>query len=125
MRTAWTPPDSVMNLGSVLLPKVRLQPLPPPEYRLLLADRIDRLIKKETPERARELLRQYEPMENLTLEPETAAEVLAENSEWLRERAAFPKEAANPPFKNSPETAAMLESETLEEFLATLYHDSE
>ena len=49
--------------------------------------------------------------------------LLAEYSEWLRQRAAFPPLGVEPPLKHSPETQEALEEETLEDFLALLYRD--
>lgn len=124
-KIAWTPPDSQWGLGSVLLPAQPEGRLTSQQYRLLLAQRINRLVRKAGLEAARDLLARYEDVEKLSLarEPRAAGELLAEYSEWLRQRAAFPPLGVEPPLKHSPETQEALEEETLEDFLALLYRD--
>lgn len=124
---AWTPSGSLMGLGSVLIrPEQALKPLTYTAYRLLLAERIDRMVGREDPEDARALLLVVEENEPLSVasRPETAGEILAEHSSWLTERAGFRLEEARPPFCHSPETEAAMAEERLEDFLGTLYHVS-
>lgn len=124
-KIAWTPPDSQWGLGSILLPAQPAERLTRERYQLLLAQRIDRMVQRAGLEQARALLARYEEVERFSLakEPQVAGEILAENSEWLRQRAAFPWAGVEPPLEHSPETEARLEEETLEEFLALLYRD--
>ena len=80
------------------------------------------MIAKEEPEDARELLVVLEGVEHLT-QPEDLKGVgmlMVENSEWLRERAAFPMEPIKMPLTPDP-TAP--EEDSLEEFLSLLYQD--
>lgn len=123
---AWSPIDSQLGVGAVLFHRQPTELLTRSSYLLKLASRIDRLVAKEEPEDARALLAQYEDIEGLELasDPATAGIVLAENSEWLLERSGFPADGIEPPFGHSEETAAFLAEETLEDFLAALYHES-
>ena len=101
--------------------------LTPSEYRLRLAERIDRLVAAESQDAATRLLRMAEEQENLSLadEPTMAGEILVENSAWLRERAAFPtRPVPASKIRHDRAVAQALESETLEEFLSLLYHDA-
>lgn len=120
---AWTPPGSQFGLGSILTPQVKV--LEPDQYRSRLADRINRLVGRETKERAATLLRQAGEHEPISPENDLprAGEILANHSQWLRERAAMPSQPVKGPLKDNPEIKGHLEDETLEEFLGALYHD--
>ncbi len=121
---AWTPPGSWRAVGTVLIPKqATLRPITAAQYRGYLAARIDRLVSKEDPEDANYLLRVVEETEKLMVadRPETAGEILVENSDWLLQRAAFPGEPVWVT-EDDPETKEALRDETLEDFLARLYY---
>ena len=127
---AWTPPDSEGRIGSVRLRSRPLKALTPAEYRSALADRIDLLVGREDPRAAIELLRKCEEMEGLSIQDPkhlpSAGELLVENSEWIRERAAFPRNPVpRQAVQDEPETAVFLEQETLEAFLTALYLEHE
>jgi hypothetical protein len=106
-------------MGTVLLRRRPLKPLTREQYLLALSDRIDRLIAKETPERAKEILAPIEAQENLSLRfPGQAGEALAE-SERLRELSGangrFPVPLSK--LTHDPRAEDRLEAETLEEFV--------
>jgi hypothetical protein len=115
---ALTLPNSQRGLGSIRL-HAPAKELTRSEAKLALANRINRLIRKEEPARAAALLRAYEAEEGLELEPATAGEVLAENSDRLSQ--AMGQDWPVTATEHDPATEARLEEETLEEFLATLY----
>lgn len=122
-RIAWTPDRSEQGMGTVLLRRRPLKPLTREQYLLALSDRIDRLIAKETPERAKELLAPIEAQENLSLRfPGQVGEALAE-SERLREMSgANSPQFPVPPSRltHDPRAEDRLEAETLEEFVSSL-----
>jgi hypothetical protein len=116
---AWTMPNSKRGMGSIRL-RVAPKDLTREAMMGALATRIERLIRKEDPERAAEILRQYEQEEGFDLELGTAAMVLAENSDRLWE-AVGPQDWPVTATEHDPETETALDAETLEEFLAKLY----
>ncbi len=121
-RIAWTPEGSVRGLGSVMI-RMPFEELTRQEHLHALAQRIDRLVAKETPEVARALLDVLETEERLVAPRNLKAvgELLAENSERLLESmgGGFPVPRAM--IRHEPETQDRLEEETLEEFLLALY----
>lgn len=125
---AWTPPESQGYLGSVLLQDQPKKALSPSQYESALARRINRMVKKEKPERALELLQASAANENLVVSDKSqlanVGDLLVENSEWLRERAAFPNQPVPAPLKPEPETLQALKHDSLETFLSVLYRDS-
>tara|TARA_R110002073_G_scaffold257777_1_gene420771 strand:- start:141 stop:512 length:372 start_codon:yes stop_codon:yes gene_type:complete len=117
---AWTPPNGPM--GKVRLPKMPTEPLTLSNYRGAMASRISRMIKRETPERAAELLEVTFDRENLRTDNNlpAAGEILAENSDLLSEMMpTFPVPVTE--IQNSPEAHQAMREETLEEFLGILY----
>lgn len=123
---AWTPPGSYLGLGTILLPRQPQQALSPQEYVLALSSRIDRLVRRERKERAKELLRVAGDVEGLEVGDNlaSAGELLAENSQWLLERAAYPPKPVPAPLEHDPAALRHLKEETLEGFLSILYRDS-
>jgi hypothetical protein len=117
---AWTLPNSQRGLASIRL-RGPIAELTREQMMAALWSRIDRLIRQETPRRARALLRQYEDQEGFSLDQATAGQVLAENSERLWEALGAPDWPIKGPLEHDPATARRLEQETLEEFLAELY----
>lgn len=125
---AWRIPGSEGTLGLIPLRRRPIKPLTPAEIRFALADRIYGLVSKETPERARVLLVAAADNEGLEVGDrlETAGELLAENSNWLRSRAQIPtRPVPAREVKPDPEATALLEEETLETFLAELYRETD
>jgi hypothetical protein len=126
-QVAWTPPGSIMGMGTVLFPSQPTKPVTRTMYLMELADRIDRMIAREDPEWAMRLLDRVELEERLI--PAAggnlgqAGMVIAENSNWLREKIG-PIDFPIPPdqIEHDPETMEGMEEEMLEEFLGNLYH---
>ncbi|MEX2643839.1 MAG: hypothetical protein WD270_10320 [Acetobacterales bacterium] len=121
---AWSPPDSKSGLGAVLLPAAPgRNSLTPAQYRFALIGRIDRLVAKEPKERAARLLRVVEEAEGLDVasRPETAGEILVEYSDILTAMVQQPLAPVAGPLEHDPDAMAMLQEETLEEFLNRLY----
>lgn len=123
-KIVWTPPGSQLGLGAVELERQPQVHLTPAAYRWALAERINKLVAAEDPDRARELLHRVELEERLSL-PDDLAEVghvLVESSQWLRERAAYPTEPVPSPLGHDPDDN--LDDDNLESFLGCLYHMS-
>lgn len=122
-KIAWTPDGSVRGLGSILLKPPEIS-LTREQYRFALADRIDLLVAKETPEVARDLLRILEIEERLVAPRNLrmVGELLVENSDRLAEiMGAFDFPIPLERIRHEPETSERLAEETLEDFLWALY----
>lgn len=128
-KIVWTPENSLMGLGTVVLERP-LKPLTLQEYRSALSNRIDRMVEQEDPEEAAAILsatvERYEPL-SVSGHLANAGNVLAEDSEWLGQRSGmFSEKWPVPPSKIKPDpelTPEDLDERGLEEFLGMLYHD--
>ena len=110
-----------------MLPRQPLKPLEPKEYQFALAERINRMVAKELPNRAKALLEKAAQFENLHVldNLKAAGDLLVENSDWLRSRAVFPSSPVPVPLKNDPQGIEALKGDDLETYLSLLYHVSE
>ena len=121
---AWTPEHSQMGIGTILLPRQPTSPLTTDQYRLLMAAKIERLIKKETPEAARYYLGMVEVMEPLSVidNLETAGLILAENSEMLNEKTGWTGQPIPADqIKNDRTSRLAMKGMDLETFLSRVY----
>ena len=127
-KIVWTPARSQMGIGTVVMPRPT-KPLTLLEYTSHLGARINRMVNRAGPELASILLAQTVEVEeylSVASRPETAGEVLAENSDVLVAKSGMAAERwPIPPskIKADPElTPEMVEQEDLEDWLGTLYH---
>lgn len=120
----WQPPNSQAGLGLVRFGARPLDRISPAEYRLRLAVRIDEMVAREVPERALNLFEKtaWEAERLIVKTPDQIGDVLAENSQWLRERGGTPTGPISPAsLFPSPELEASWKDASLEDFLGLLY----
>lgn len=124
---AWSPEDSQSGLGSILLKQQPQDSLTPQAYRFALQSRLEALIVAAGPD-AQWLLKvveENEPGLSLYGTPEQIAEMLVENSSWLRERTGMPRHPVSAPLSIDRDALAYLQSDddSLEAYLNALYYD--
>jgi hypothetical protein len=124
---AWTPSGSG-SLGSIMLRRKPEGRLTAATYWNALGERIDRMIAAEDPSEASRILDLVWRNEPAAIGSRVAdaGSVMAEWSEWLRDRVRFPRGGVAPgDLIHEPETLAHLLSgeDRLEDYVATLYHD--
>jgi hypothetical protein len=124
---AWTPPESMHGLGSILLKEQPQKALTRQAYRFALQSRLEHLIEAAGDD-APWLLKKVEENEpglSLYGTPAQIAEILVENSNWLCSRARMPMQPVEAPLLVDRDALAHLQGDddTLEAYLDALYYD--
>ena len=127
-KIAWTPALSQMGIGTVVMPRPT-KPLTLTLYQGYLGARINRMVERAGVELAAEILAQTVEVEeylSVASRPETAGEVLAENSDLLLQKSGMGAERwPIPPSKIKQRidlSIQQIEEVTLEQYLGDLYH---
>ncbi len=122
-QVVWTPDASEMGLGTVILSERPKEPLTQNRWEAALADRINRLAAKASPEEldaARDLVFS---MEQIDL-PRNPGFLLLEESSELRNKSGMNATSWPVPVRaiqQEPDKLEALEEETLLDFLETVY----
>ena len=123
----WTPPNSQMNLGSVLIPEaVARAGMSPATYQYWLAQRIQEMVQREAPDRTKELLREAEAIEpalEVSSHLDKVGLTMVAASSWLQDRAGMPNFPVPGPISNDPETVEQIKETDLQQYLSALYYD--
>ena len=129
-RVAWMPVGSAGLVGAVWTDDS--EPMTEKEYLVQISSKVDRLVNRESPERATEILAQplwdndRIDLSAVDLETTSVGDLLLESGDWLRDKSGMGDETWPLPaskIKANPSLDRALKEQTLEEFVSQLYHD--
>ncbi len=130
-QVAWMPVGSAGLVGAILAWD-QGEPMTEKEYLVALSMKVDALVRRETPERAMEILAQplwdndRIDLSTVDLPTTSVGTLLLESGDWLRDKSGLGDENWPVPLskiKANPSLMRAMKEQTLEEFVSQLYHD--